>query len=260
MGDINNDGAVDVIEAEPTASIIGVSNSTFPFETKVLINVGGAPLIDYPLQALISAGVTDIGVVVGHRAEEVSDFLAEQYPFVEIIQNHHFDGGNAFSVLAGERFVGSDPFLVCMGDHTVCEEIVAPLVTETDDDCILCVDSMARHSSQTNDATRVLVDERGFVHRIGKELSRWNANDTGVFKMTPDVFRVIRLLSQVQGTDVTTTDVVTRMGDEGDHFSTRDVGGMFWADVDTFEDYESVDRLLRVTNGHDIQRVGLQAP
>ena len=227
---------------------------------KVLINVGGAPLIDYPLQALISAGVTDIGVVVGHRAEEVSDFLAERYPFVEIIQNDQFVGGNAFSVLAGEEFVGSDSFVVCMGDHTVCAEIVAPLVTETDDDCILCVDSMARHSSQINDATRVLVDERGFIQRIGKQLPRWNAIDTGVFKMTPDVFRVIRLLSHVQGTNVTTTNVVARMGDEGEYFSTRDVSGMFWADVDTYEDYQSVDRLLRVGNGHDIQRVGIQAP
>ena len=227
---------------------------------KVLIEVGGAPLIDYPLQALVSAGVTDIGVVVGHRAEEVSDFLADRYPFVEIIRNDNFDGGNAFSVLAGERFVGSDPFVVCMGDHTVCAEIVAPLLTETDDDCILCVDSMARHSSQIDDATRVLIDERGFIQHIGKELRRWNAIDTGVFKMTPDVFRVIRLLSDAQGTNVTTTDLVTRMGNEGEHFSTRDVSGMFWADVDTFEDYQSVDRLIRVTHGHDIQRVGLQAP
>ena len=227
---------------------------------KVLIDVGGAPLIDYPLQALISAGVTDIGVVVGHRADEVSDFLAGRYPFVEIIQNQQFDGGNALSVLAGERFVGNNPFLVCMGDHTVSTEIVAPLVTETDDDCILCVDSMASLSSQVNDATRVLIDERGFIRSIGKELPRWNAIDTGVFKMAPDVFRVIRLLSRVQGTNVTTTDVVTRMGEEGAYFSTRDVSGMFWADVDTFEDYQSVDRLLRVTNGHDLQRVGLPAP
>ena len=227
---------------------------------KVLIDVGGAPLIDYPLQALMSAGVTDIGVVVGHRAQEVSDFLADRYPFVEIIQNDHFDGGNAFSVLAGERFVGSEPFVVCMGDHTVGAEIVAPLVTETDDGCILCVDSAAQHSSQVNDATRVLINEHGFIQRIGKELPRWDAIDTGVFKMTPDVFRVIRLLSEAQGTDVTTSDVVTRMGDEGENFSTRDVSGMFWADVDTFEDYQSVNRLIRVANGHDIQRVGLQAP
>ena len=227
---------------------------------KVLIEVGGAPLIDYPLQALVSAGITDIGVVVGHRAWEVSDFLADRYPFVEIIHNDHFDGGNAFSVLAGERFVGSEPFVVCMGDHTVSAEIVTPLVADSGDDCILCVDSMASHASQVNDATRVLIDERGFIQGIGKELPRWDAIDTGVFKMTPDVFRVIRLLSDSQGTKVTTSNVVTRMGDEGEHFSTRDVSGMFWADVDTFEDYQSVDELLRVTNGHDIQRVGLQAP
>jgi dTDP-glucose pyrophosphorylase len=70
--------------------------------------------------------------------------------------------------------------------------------------------------------------------------------------MTPDVFRVIRTLSEVQGTNVTTTNVVARMGDEGEYFSTRDISGLFWADVDTFDDYESVDKLIRVTNGHDI--------
>ncbi len=224
---------------------------------KVLINVGGAPLIDYPIRALMSLGVTDIGVVVGHRAEEVSDFLGDHYPFVETIQNDNFDGGNAFSVLAGERFVGREPFLVCMGDHAVSAGIVSPLVTQSEDDCILCVDYSASLSSQTNDATRVLIDTHGYVERIGKELSRWNAIDTGVFRMTPDVFPVIRTLSSVHGTDVTMTDLVLRMGDEGEYFSTRDVSGSFWADVDTFEDYQSVDRLLRISNGNDLQRVGL---
>ena len=227
---------------------------------KVLIEVGGAPLIDYPMQALAEAGVTDIGVVVGHRAREVSDFLADRYPFVEIIQNDQFDGGNAFSVLAGERFVGSDPFVVCMGDHTVSTEIVAPLVTETDDDCILCIDSQAHHSSQVNDATKVLTDDLGFIQRIGKEIPRWNAIDTGVFKMTPDVFRVIRRLSETQGTKVSISNVVTKFGDEGEYFSTRDVSGMFWADVDTYEDYQSVDRLIRINNGDDLQRMGFQTP
>ena len=136
---------------------------------------------------------------------------------------------------------------------------VAYILSQNEDECILCVDYAANLSSQTNDATRVLIDTRGYVERIGKELSHWNAIDTGVFRMTPDVFNVIRTLSSVHGTDVTMTDLVLKMGDEGEYFSTRDVSGSFWADVDTFEDYQSVDRLLRISNGNDLQRVGLQA-
>ena len=54
---------------------------------------------------------------------------------------------------------------------------------------------------------------------------------------------------ETAGTSVNITDVVRYMGDEGAPFSVCDVSGMFWADVDTVEDYEAVDSLLRETNG-----------
>ncbi|MBT6143936.1 MAG: VCBS repeat-containing protein, partial [Gemmatimonadetes bacterium] len=41
VGDINNDGTMDIIEAQPTATISGVTNSRVPFSTRVLINIGG---------------------------------------------------------------------------------------------------------------------------------------------------------------------------------------------------------------------------
>ena len=51
---------------------------------------------------------------------------------------------------------------------------------------------------------------------------------------------------------VSITDVVRLMGAVGQPFSTCDASGMFWADVDTVEDYRSTDRLLRERYGEGL--------
>ena len=227
---------------------------------KPLLIVGGMPLLHYPIQAMLSAGVAEIAVVVGHRAAQVTEYLADSYPSVSVVQNHRFEGGNALSILSAEAFVGDEPFLVSMADHMMGKDIVGRLIADDEEACTLCVDWQARLPSQINDATRVLVDDRGFIQRIGKEIARWNAIDTGVFRMTPNVFDVIDHLSVSQGVDVSITDMVQTMGEHAQTFATTDVSGMFWADIDTIEDYRSVDGLSRETDGFSIRRVGFQAP
>ena len=43
---------------------------------------------------------------------------------------------------------------------------------------------------------------------------------------------------------MTISQVVRSFGHSGDPFATCDVSGMFWADVDTYEDYTAVDAIL----------------
>ena len=98
--------------------------------------------------------------------------------------------------------------------------------------------------AQLNDATRVLVGPDGYIDSIGKGLDSWSAIDTGVFKMTSDVFSVIDLLTDRLGTEVGISDVVRYFGAVGRPFSTCDVGGAFWSDVDTLEDYKAIESIL----------------
>ena len=226
---------------------------------KPMLEVGGMPLIGYPINALNHAGATEIGVVVGYKSDILTDFLHEYYPYVSVIHNENFDGGNALSVLSGRDFVGDDPFYVCMADHIISSDFVESLQTDEDGSPQLCIDYESVLSSQINDATRVLVDEGGFIQSIGKEIIRWNAIDTGVFRMPSSVFGSIDRLMSRQGLNVSITDMVVRMGDEGSRFSTHDVSGKFWADIDTREDYRSIDRLIRESNGLSIRRVGVAA-
>ena len=83
----------------------------------------------------------------------------------------------------------------------------------------------------------------------------WNAIDTGVFKMTEEFFWAVERLMERQGVQVSITDAVRSMESTGRAFSTCDVSGMFWADIDTLEDYQSIDRLLRESNGDRVRRL-----
>ena len=202
-------------------------------------------MVHYSLDALRSAGISDIALVIGYQAEKILEAFEETQPDLTFVHNEHYLGGNALSVYAARSFVSDEPFVVCMGDHPISGQIVRSLLSHDMDGCVLCVDLEACHPSQVNDATRVLLDRSSRITAIGKRLNVWNATDIGVFKMTGDVFTAAERLMEYQGTQVSITDVVTLMVDEGYAFATCDVSGMFWADVDTQEDYLSVDSLLR---------------
>lgn len=212
---------------------------------KVLFEVGGQPLIQYPIRALTKAGITEIAVMVGHDSHKVVDALKDVYPELTFVFNQWHEGDNAMSIYAARDFVMGEPFVVCMGDHAISPNIVETLVSERDDGNILCVDSATSNPSQISDATRVRVDADGFILDIGKELMDWDVVDTGVFMMNDNVFPCIERLMVNQGKKVTISQVVVEMGRTGQPFRVCDVSGMFWADVDTPEDYHSVEMLLR---------------
>jgi choline kinase len=211
---------------------------------KVLLDAGGDPLIHYPIKALKLAAVTEIAVVVGHNAAKIEEAVGNVFPEIKFLYNENFLGGNALSIGVARDFIGEGPFVVCMGDHTISPDIVATLVSHSYDGNVLCVDPEASLPAQLNDATRVLVGKESYIDSIGKDLDTWNAIDTGVFKMTKDVFSVIDLLTYTLGTEVGISDVVRYFGTTGRPFSTCDVGGAFWSDVDTLEDYVAIERIL----------------
>ncbi len=220
---------------------------------KVLLRVGGQRLIGYALDALGAAGISEIAVVVGHQSEKIQAALEDNYPLVTFVYNENHVGENALSVHAARQFVGCEPFVLSMGDHVTGTDIVQRLLADEREDCVLCVDSDARHSSQINDGTRVDVDSCGYIRAmIGKDLEVWNAIDTGVFMMTEEVFPVIEHLTGEKGIHVGITDMINYMGEINRPFAACDVRGTFWADIDTPEDYASVDSLLKAIHGHRV--------
>lgn len=213
---------------------------------KVLLEVAGRPLICWTLDALVSVGITEVGVVVGYDAEKVVRALQDVSPelSLEFIENPDWEGENGRSLHAAREYAGDAPFVLCMGDHLASPKVIESLVGMEDGPSVLCVDSNAKLSFQVDDATKVVVGSGGDVVQIGKDLRWWNAVDTGIFRLDPEVFEVTDYLIRSEGRGLELSQVVRLFTEERDPFVTCDVNGMFWADVDTLEDYRAVERLM----------------
>ena len=94
---------------------------------KVLLPVLGKPLVWYPIEALLRAGISEIAIVVGHLADKIETILVKSsVPEVSLqyIFNPHHQGGNALSVAAGGYWTAGEPFILCMGDHILHRDYV----------------------------------------------------------------------------------------------------------------------------------------
>ena len=214
-------------------------------QPKVLLPVRGRPLISYPLEALASQGITDIAIVVGYRARQVTEVLQGWAPrgcSLEFGHNPDYEGGNALSLRVARDFVGDDPFVLCMGDHIIEPALVSMLLAARPAAATLVVDSEASLESQLNDATRVLVDGDNRLVRIGKRLRTWNAVDTGVFRFAPDVFSTVDDLYGRRGDSLELSEVMRFLAAHDPHVDTCDASGLFWTDVDTVDDYRSAEQ------------------
>lgn len=108
----------------------------------------------------------------------------------------------------------------------------------------LCVDHKPPPTVQLDEATRVWVNRRGYITHIAKRLLRWNGLDTGVFWLTPAVFRAVEALRAVAPFAPTLTQACRWLIERGKGLRACDVSGLFWMDVDTPADLRRTERAL----------------
>ena len=213
---------------------------------KPLVPVLGRPLIDYTIDAFVQTGFSLLGVVVGYKGHLLRQYLGDgsQYGIsIRYLSNPHYRRGNAASILASQPFVQNEPFVVSMADHLISDIILKRLIAGAGRGHMLCVDSRDRAPQQISDATKVWLDEKGFVVEIGKDLVRYNAIDTGVFLFTPRVFHHISIC--LLNGPCSITRAMRQMIANGDPLGTCNVSGAFWLDVDTPDDLRYASATLR---------------
>lgn len=211
---------------------------------KPLVPVLGRLLLDYTLEAFLAVGITELVLVVGYKEEMIRAWVGDGRRYgaqVTYVYNPDYDLENAISLYAAREAVPDQPFILSMADHMISPQILTHLLAMEDEHDTLCIDRLAQASPQVNDATRVWVDEAGFITRIGKEIEPWNAVDTGVFLFTPCVFDAISHLLHLQDGGCGISDAVTWLIERGPGMRACDVSGAFWMDVDTLEDLRYVE-------------------
>lgn len=207
---------------------------------KVLLPVyKGEPLILSPIRALAAAGIRNIAIVVGYLANEVRRNLGDgsQYGInLHYVENLDYLSGNAISVGRARSWAGGEPVILCMGDHLIETKIIRRLLSTRVITDTLCIDFQPTSHHNIEEATKVALFEDGGIREIGKDLRNWDALDTGVFLLTDRFLDTVDEITQLRGTNVEISDVIRFMVARGHRFSTCDVSGCSWMDIDMEED------------------------
>jgi choline kinase len=216
---------------------------------KPLQRVAGETLLHRTVTTLAAAGVTDVWVVVGFRAELIeAEIAAERARWdaagirVHTIPNPDYARSNGVSVLCA-RGVVPGPFLLSMSDH-VYDVSVARLAAEADmaaGDLWLCVDRRVDEVYDPDDATKVKTED-GRIVDIGKTIPVYDCIDCGVFAVGDALLASLQAERDRRG-DCSLSDGVRHLAASG-RARVVDIGDAFWQDVDTPEAQQRAEREL----------------
>jgi glucose-1-phosphate thymidylyltransferase len=91
---------------------------------KTLLPVANRPLLEYCIQKLNRVGILEIGVVINPQQKSIADFLAHYDTPCKIELIYQTKPlGIAHAVQTAQPFLGSDPFVLMLGDNLICEEL-----------------------------------------------------------------------------------------------------------------------------------------
>src|SRR5690349_12328401 len=93
---------------------------------KQLVPVANKPVLFYGLEALVAAGIHDIGIVVGDTQAEIREAVGDGSRWNARVTYIEQDAprGLAHAVLISEAFIAGDPFVMYLGDNLLNRGIV----------------------------------------------------------------------------------------------------------------------------------------
>ena len=193
---------------------------------KPLTLVHDRPLLLHVLDALASAGATGATIVVGHRADAISDILGDApIPAAPVHNPDWASAPNGVSVLAAADAVRPGTFL-CMSDHLIDPLLPRRLLAGAQAPLSLAIDRRLGHPwVDEADVTRVRTDDRA-IRAIGKGLCIYDAYDTGLFLIGRELVAALRVQSAPSLSDGVAALARQALAEA------VDVGDAPWLDVD----------------------------
>lgn len=203
---------------------------------KLLHPVLGMPLIERTIRSAKLAGINEFILVTGYKERKIRKLLGNGERLgvnIDYVYNKSWRGENGQSVYAVRGKIDNN-FILLMGDHLFEPQVLARLCKKKirDDESMLAVDYKFREFPNANEATKVQMN-KGIILKIGKELTTFNALDTGMFLCSPAIFNTLQ--NTIKNKKFYLTDAMRILAKEG-KLKSFDIKDRFWADIDIHED------------------------
>jgi glucose-1-phosphate thymidylyltransferase len=212
---------------------------------KQLVPVANKPVLFYGIEALVDAGVKEIGIIIApETGDEIREAVGDGSDFgatiTYIVQDE--PAGLAHAVLTAEEFIGAAPFVMYLGDNLLRDGLrglVSTFVEEGPDALILLtpVDDPSSYGVAELDGERI-------VRLIEKpEDPPSNLALVGVYLFGDSIFDAARKLEPSWRGELEITEAIQSLIDDGHRVSSEVVRG-WWKDTGQLADMLEANRLV----------------
>lgn len=212
---------------------------------KSLIEVSKKPFLYYILKNLKEAGLTEQIIVVGYkkeRMEEFADQYKDEFQITLVDQFKHLgedEYGTLCPIKCVRKFVGDKEFVCVYGDN---------LYSPTDLKNIACSDEFNYIAGVKHDHPErcgVLFEEDGKLKKIIEKPKTFVGNlvNTGLYKFTPEIFKVLDLVNRSERGEFELTDAITLLAKQ-DKVKVKMIQD-YWLDLGQPSDIEKLESFLQ---------------
>src|SRR3954451_16829161 len=212
---------------------------------KQLVPVANKPVLFYGIEALVEAGVTEIGIIIApETGDEIRDAAGDGSSFGARITYIPQDepAGLAHAVLTAEEFIDGSPFVMYLGDNLLADGLkglVSTFRSDEPDALILLtpVDDPSSYGVAELDGERV-------VRLIEKPKDpSSNLALVGVYLFGPLIFDASRSLEPSWRGELEITEAIDKLIDDGRQVQSEVVKG-WWKDTGQLDDMLEAKRLV----------------
>ncbi len=212
---------------------------------KQLVPVANKPVLFYGIEALVDAGVKEIGIIIApETGEEIKEAAGDGSQFgaeiTYILQDE--PAGLAHAVLTAEEFLGDSPFVMYLGDNLLADGLRGLVATfrESEPDALILltpVEEPEHFGVAELDGERVV----RLVEKPKDPPS--NLALVGVYLFQPAIFEAARALKPSWRGELEITEAIDKLIDEGRNVRSEVVRG-WWKDTGQLADMLEANRLV----------------
>jgi glucose-1-phosphate thymidylyltransferase len=213
---------------------------------KQLVPVANKPVLFYGIEALVDAGVTEIGIIIApETGEEIREAAGDGSSFgakiTYIVQDK--PAGLAHAVLTAEEFIGGSPFVMYLGDNLLADGLRGLVSTfrEEEPDALILLTPVDDPQSY---GVAELDGEGGIVRLIEKPKDPpSNLALVGVYLFAPPIFDAARALEPSWRGELEITEAIQGLIEQGKAVRSEVVSG-WWKDTGRLADMLEANRLV----------------
>jgi glucose-1-phosphate thymidylyltransferase len=216
---------------------------------KQLVPIANKPILQYVIEDIAEAGITEIGIVVGDTGGEIRRWAGDgsrwemQVTYIE----QDSPRGLAHTVMVARDFLGDEPFLMYLGDNILRDGVVS-LVRTFESDPVAAQILVARVHEPERFGVVELEGER--VVRLAEKpaVPRSDLALAGVYLFDAHVHDAVRALRPSARGELEITDAIQALVDRGLLVRAHEVT-CWWKDTGRLEDLLEANRLVLGTVG-----------